>query len=222
MKKENIAFIIFLALILGAGVYFYTLLPKMSKNGGDMNLITQVETKKPVDINQWRDDNLLTCRSEKYGYEFKYPKDWYMSGVAEKGFPPSLGANAFIYCSQLILADLAPNEKRMRDDGTTSIIFSLRTQEDLSKSSLKGVTSVEEMSNYLKSHRGNPSYDQEALVAGEKALWTGVKTSRDPAYLNGSSNSFILFHDGIQFIFNINNAPQEIQEKFLSTFKFLK
>lgn len=102
MKKENIALGIFLAFIVGAGVYYSS---TKTQNVAKTNpAVVQRETRKvttnnipatttsitpvlstfddvKVDTSDWQ-----VYKNEKYGYEFKYPKGWFVNEIAQESY----------------------------------------------------------------------------------------------------------------------------------------
>lgn len=217
MKKENIALGIFLVFILGAGVYYYSL-QTVPQNVGENNPpVIQTGQQKIVAANPWKSD-LLTCRSEKYGYEFKYPKEWYLTGLKTDNFYPKKLSS----CDETVHASLSPmsEDEMQKTQKYMSINFGIHTEKDFPTLDMQGVRTIDELREKAKKSRFPFPYTEEILIDGERAVWEDFTTNENITG-DGTTNSLDFFHNGNYFVVHFEKISPEIQRLFIEHFKFL-
>lgn len=223
MKKENIALGIFLVFVIGAGVYFYSS-QAVPQNVAEINPPVQREIKKIVDANPsvtnielWKSD-LLTCRSEKYGYEFQYPKEWYLYGLQSE----NSDGKKLLSCDYSAMASLSPitEADMIKIQKDVSINFSVHMQKDFPALDMQGIHTVDELRERAKKSRTPFPYNEEILIDSERAVWTDFTTSKNITG-DGTTNSLEFFHNGNYFVVHFGKIPFEIQKSFIEHFRFL-
>jgi hypothetical protein len=223
MKKENIALVVFLAFILGAGVYFYSLPPKMPKNvagtnpGVEQEVVTPTPHGVPPSIPQAKvsTEGWKTCRNEEYGYEFKYPAEWYLYNNKESFGTDSPGFYKLaIKCVGELVAVSNKTVKEFHDKNKPEESFSVRiddyTQSKSAKTLHAGSTSLDE---YLSRVPDIQKFlIKDGYVDGERAVW--IQSTE-------SLMEVLLFHKKKSFWFMMSNRHKDVHEAILSTFRFI-
>jgi hypothetical protein len=242
MKKENIALIIFLVFIIGAGVYFYSL-ETAPQNVAETNPVvvspepqkvvattsadmTAVAPQVKVSTEGWK-----TCRNEEYGYEFKYPAEWYQ--YSRDGRQHLRFSEVAKKCDKTdITLSNAPLHDPNTDENTAEIYyFSVRKNTDL-KSLDEWLESAKNFQDEENLHIDQKSRQvsrvlQSYLIDGQKAVF------RREFYLTGvvnpNSGQIILMSKDTKLRIIMTNYPpskdfsllNDTFETILSTFKFI-
>lgn len=237
MKKENIALGIFLAFIVGAGVYFYSS-QTVPQNVAGTKPVVQREQQKvaetpseiipqaKVSTEGWK-----TCRNEEYGYEFKYPGEWYVYNMVDTSAPDSYN---FKYADEKCEASIIffgidvlhsrggiDSTAKERYDFSIELSNSKRTVDDWFNNSVKGVKT--RMEPNTPQH---PKINRIYLVDGERALLIDNQWYPKIAHYQ---NIIIFYNKNKTWSMHIsnNNAGKfpfrtDTIETILSTFKFIQ
>lgn len=158
--------------------------------------------------------NWSVCRNEKYGYEFKYPKGWYVYGSYSRNPPQVVGATL---CERGMIIRISPTEPNTRYDPTKQE-FSIMAEDqtDLQGQPCEDVHSIDECRK--RALRVTPSIlpvEKETMVDGEITQWTGdIK--------NGTGIAAEFFHKGTVFGSHSQKLGYQFHNAILSTFKFIQ
>jgi hypothetical protein len=158
-----------------------------------------------LDTSDWE-----TCRNEEYGYEFKYPKDWYvyekLGVVIEESDPCNkltLGSNS------VELSPVLTTNTRRREDSMPYFKLMFRKEPDFQN---------------IYEYRTRPSDEryytfpviEEDIIDGEIILWTA------DSYKGSTFTSAVeFFHNKILFEVLAKNLDPDITHNIVSTFKFM-
>ena len=178
---------------------FETVTPSFSKERGGGNSKSYVS--------EWK-----SCSNQQYGYEFKYPQDWFVWNKKVLGpgeYEYSESTDPSKDCSQNEIKIGAQGEmygQIVPDPGVSVVI---ETQEGLKSTIYAGATTLDQyISKFpLKESR------KETRVSGEKAVWW---------IENQSSAYLVFFHGGNKYDVSVGTTPIDLFNQLLSTFKFIK
>lgn len=152
-----------------------------------------------------------TCRNEKYGYEFKYPKGWYVYGSYSRNPPQVEGATL---CDQGMVIHISPTPVTVLDtvyQSKQEFTVSSENQGDMSQP-CNSVYTCRELA--LQVTPSIPPIQKETIVDGEIVLWTG-----DLEGNTGITTEF--FHNGTMFTAHSQMSNYKLHSTILSTFRFI-
>ncbi len=223
MKKKFIfaSIIIALVVLFGAG---YVLTRKdsaekiQSPKQEQPPAPEQQKTEETISIEDWKDENLLTCRSEKYGYEFKYPKNWYMYNQEPESRQNRQYIATTTLCESIIIQiSDAPLHYGLTSDkkkNMQKIIIDVRDQGRLLKTIDKGVTSREEYFQRNQKILQTRTSVKNGTISEEKVLYSKRTDDTSEAWI---------FHKNILYAIQFSQkTPTTSQDVFLSNLKFLE
>lgn len=154
------------------------------------------------------------CRNEKYGYEFKYPKGWYVYGSYTRNPPQVTGKTL---CEQGMGIHVSSTGPNTRHEPQKKVFFIFaENQTDLIGTLSEGVQSIEEYRNSaLKVTPSILPVSKKTITAGEVTLWT----------VNINNNLLAMtaefFHKGTVYTSHSELLDYEVHSAILSTFIFI-
>jgi hypothetical protein len=233
MKKENIALVIFLAFIFGAGVYFYTL-PTVSQDITGTNPVVQ-EVRKgattPHDVTtvapqvKVSTEGWKTCRNEEYGYEFNYPAEWNiynekesypdpkkLEGIQDPGAPVYVqpGKNCVGGIITMSNGPLHEELQKSTPPNNGEIVATIEVPNGKNVTISKTTVSVTEQNNSVGNNTERTT--KKYLITPPHGI----------NYINNSSDTNRVVNISIRYSL-WGSAPMsaEVFETILSTFKFI-
>lgn len=155
------------------------------------------------------------CRNEKYDYEFKYPKGWYVYGAT---------TTPCILTSDNQAVSSVPQEASGTQENETGFKMIVFDPTKLSSLGYGHITSIQEYYDHSYSDTPSPvPIFATSTIAGTEAIWTGFVGTRfaspDPTR---QSFAIELFHSGSVYIFNFVNTDLRLAENIVATFRFLQ
>lgn len=202
MKKWLIILIVAIAIVVGLAAWRF--MPGAPT--APSQPLTQEATSTALSTADWS-----TCRNEKYGYEFKYPKGWYVYGSYSRN-PPQIDGPAV--CDQGTIIHVSPTPVTVPDTSyQPKQEFSVlsENQKDMSQS-CNSVYTCRELA--LKVTPSLLPIQKETLIDGETALWTGNLEGD-----TGIATEF--FHKGTMFTAHSQMLGYNLHSTILSTFRFI-
>lgn len=204
-RKLIIALILFVAVAAGFAMY----LSQKSK-----------EPEQPVVQNEVQlvpTDNWKTCRNDEYGWEIKYPAEWFVYGEGSRGKDtPIIQRETECIGSDVSISSFTPKEFTKYPSKSIGLGFHVSNQERLSTTIYAGSKSLDEYfgknPKILEAH----SIVKETIILGERAVWLQEKNE-----IESTKPRLMFFHNEKLFeIFGTNTSP-ELFDELLLTFKFL-
>ncbi len=204
MKNKTILnLIIILGIILGG---FY-LSSKIDTQNNDINGTTTTTEQILLDTSDW-----LICRNEEYGYEFKYPKNWYLYNSEEsynKNTPMMDKEGTKCVGSYLFVSSKKIGDSREEQKQVFSIDVS--NQERLSRTIYSNSKNLEDYWSKATPKFRETHIIEKKTVLGDSEVWQEKKTK---GYTLWSFNKGSLFVIRMEETKSINTV--------ISTFKFIK
>ena len=144
MKNKIILKLIIILGIVVGGFYLISRTDNQDIDTINTNEVATTTESVLLDTSDWE-----TCRNEEYGYEFKYPRGWYMYNSEESYSKesPIIVREGLNCIGGIILANLSlsTNIKNLKSAITFSV--SKRNPEQLSKTMYSGSKSVNDYFN---------------------------------------------------------------------------
>lgn len=209
MKRLAIALAVLT--ILGGAVAWYATSHTNPTNAPDTTIamstsVTTATTTTAISTADW-----LTCRNEKYGYEFKYPKGWYVYGSYSRN-PPQVEGTTL--CDQGMVIHISSTPVTVLDtvyQPKQEFTVLSENQGDMTQP-CNSVYTCRELALQV-----TPSIlpiQKETTVDGEIVLWTS-----DLEQNTGITAEF--FHIGTMFTTHSQVLSYKIHSTILSTFRFI-
>lgn len=212
MRKSIFTIIIILGIVIVSGLYVLReqkqALPEKLNSTSSPSI--SLET---IDISASAIANWSTCRNEKYGYEFKYPKGWYVYGSYSRN-PPQV-INATLCEGGMIVRVSSTGPTNQYNPTKQEFSIMAEDQTDLQGQPCEDVHSIDECRK--RALRVTPSIlpvEKETMVDGEITQWTGdIK--------NGTEIAAEFFHKGTVFGSHSQKLGYQFHNVILSTFRFI-
>lgn len=225
MQKKNVLIIISLVgiLISGAFLFFHSGERGAEKAPGQNATLSEKSGKagqNEMDISKEAIAGWKTCRNEEYGYEFKYPREWYVYNSKESysKYSPIIvkkGNNcvgSYLFVSNISLPKSDSNLNQIEQ----GFAVEANNQERLSKTIYAGSQSLDEYFSkvtpgFLKAHK----VIKKGYIDKEPALWLKQKKVDAVPFI-------LVFHNGTSFTIRASILnPDPFFDTILSTFKFI-
>lgn len=150
------------------------------------------------------------CRSEKVGYEVKYPGNWNIYHLGPWGYIPDS-------CEATTMPGLVASPEDQHHAGNIGKARFVWSYTDTSPGLGYTYSGSQSLEEYLQKSPGYlaESY-KETLIQGKRAVW------RKQAAKTGDITTVLIYNHNTVFEIQSINVSAESFDLFLSTFKFLK